>query len=1762
MAGEAKILLQYNQPVTQQSYNDFVSGKPTNFNGHIVRILDGDTINVDNAPRNIRLSGGDSYEVERHSRQTTSGVQISSPEENRLGDKARHIAARMLLSNNVLLSAPTGESRNRDIKSATVIDPNKTLKPFNILDPQLSGGYATPAFLKNEVNNNLEELRRQNILAGGKDGSAVVRKFMPNLSSDQYRNRFNELTSSKTNLAVVGGSHEVISNIENRNPRIASIANASFIKSTQQEIDTARYNYEYHTSLNKLGIGAMQIVNKAIGKGIIGSLLRSGDEPTAASRLADSANEAYIQNEKILDDTRQYRNKIGIGTGALTASEIAPEIASELATAIPIAGQIGKISAIANLANKGKLGAIAAEGLKWGGAEVPASYLLGNQDHLGERVAMGAAGGVVGEGLIQGGKALFKKAGELKEKIPVGKTSEDVKAGEYEPRVNTPEMTPEASTINEVPKVDTNTPEIPVVEKKPVSEPNKYVVTTETGTTNSEFMKKLNSGGFDNLGEEKLINLLESKLSKISGDAGLFQSKKMKDFRKTVNEEAYALAARMNKLGIKHESVDELVGNLKYDYDMYYDEFLRSFQKNTPEEVGKYYSNMFKADSNVKQAFDDAVSEFRKSSTPKAEPEINTADGSGGATAPQAEVKSLDIEDFMDTKQPPMQIREQLAKVEAKKAFEDAVSNDIKTYQQYVSDFTNIDNILNNNGDVIAHDIHIEKELKKLFKNYSKESESLTEDIKKLHDIKDVSLFDKTKSSFIDIYKDLNSPADFLKIIKSDKTVNKEQRLLASKLYSLSKQYSDIKVDKTFSANDSSAAVFDRLSRTIRFGEYIDNHIVMHEIAHSVTVDFLGVAEDMIKRGISNDFTASYKRLNSIMEQTKQLLYIENKFTNSGTYGFNNIYEFVAEAFSNQEFQAMLKSVELKNSSVTIWDKFVKVLKSIFKIEHDNDALSEVLSISSRSSKDMSKNARELIRTDNSLALKKKLTTKEINKGIADIIDMGTDHVVGSVKKMLEEPHIKSLVDSGLDIGKAARDTISKTLDKSKFGRDFKERFSMEGESIESIFKNLTSDIDTTLRGQMFNKMIAVGKKGETESIQVGDFIRANSKQLMKDMPEGGEPLRKAFTKHYLHTDFQAIDKIVKSFDDVVNYLKENRSLYNQFKKEIDQAALALKDRGAMNSKHYYNNAEAIAKTKGIKDPDIIEKIDKLISMKALTKEDLDFILANRNQSWFNDLAEKAQEASNLSKSLFEKDPHNYMKGYYKEVYGKDLYSHEFDITGKDTKTWKFLERPEYVKGALPVNAVKKPIGAEVTTAKALNSADASTRAEALDALRSAGKVRVVRDAQGKPLSYHKVLNEERRATELNKNYDAADILASTYQSILKKHGVNDLVKYIKEETGDTFISYKPKEGFVRMPQSEAVLLPKELRGEFKDGKYEIYLPKDLKHQLIGNQAIGYTERASLLNGFHRFMNDASSHFKHNVIITSFRSYFVNELGGWTAALRQGMSIGEIRGYLKELSGQTKQMRQLQNQYFQALTSGKDVTKIEAKLRSIPLVQMRDEGLSLTMIHDYMAHSGNRSVSHDLAETGLEKLYKFLGKEKQHPLATKDVLQLEDGTYGGEVASLIMSNIDARWRYVITKGLMDKKGHSMTEAVNLANSIFGNANKITPRIVQYADNMLIMPFGSWMFRVLAGNIKANKDNMAQALGIYTTMKALSAGTGYNLNSGDSTQIPLSGVNSAKRMGFDNIFNAANPFHEPLYVNQLLKAGSSRNPLDAILTPNR
>lgn len=70
------------------------------------------------------------------------------------------------------------------------------------------------------------------------------------------------------------------------------------------------------------------------------------------------------------------------------------------------------------------------------------------------------------------------------------------------------------------------------------------------------------------------------------------------------------------------------------------------------------------------------------------------------------------------------------------------------------------------------------------------------------------------------------------------------------------------------------------------------------------------------KNGIANDG-------NKFLEESEDLL----------KYGFLNIHEFLAEAFSNPEFQAKLRNIPFKSNS--IWDSFISFLQKLFGIKKD-----------------------------------------------------------------------------------------------------------------------------------------------------------------------------------------------------------------------------------------------------------------------------------------------------------------------------------------------------------------------------------------------------------------------------------------------------------------------------------------------------------------------------------------------------------------------------------------------------------------------------------------------------------------------------------------------------------------------------------------------------------------------------------------------------------------------------------------------------------
>jgi hypothetical protein len=127
------------------------------------------------------------------------------------------------------------------------------------------------------------------------------------------------------------------------------------------------------------------------------------------------------------------------------------------------------------------------------------------------------------------------------------------------------------------------------------------------------------------------------------------------------------------------------------------------------------------------------------------------------------------------------------------------------------------------------------------------------------------------------------------------------------------------------------AGAYDAGTDTIRVPEYYakDEHVLTHEILHALAT-----------QAIANPTLAqrpSVQRLNALYEHVKKVI------TESGKdpYGITNLQEFVAEAWSNPDFQYELSRIPYKNQ--TAWSKFAEFIAGLLGLKNDT-ALTEALS--------------------------------------------------------------------------------------------------------------------------------------------------------------------------------------------------------------------------------------------------------------------------------------------------------------------------------------------------------------------------------------------------------------------------------------------------------------------------------------------------------------------------------------------------------------------------------------------------------------------------------------------------------------------------------------------------------------------------------------------------------------------------------------------------------------------------------------------------
>lgn len=107
-------------------------------------------------------------------------------------------------------------------------------------------------------------------------------------------------------------------------------------------------------------------------------------------------------------------------------------------------------------------------------------------------------------------------------------------------------------------------------------------------------------------------------------------------------------------------------------------------------------------------------------------------------------------------------------------------------------------------------------------------------------------------------------------------------------------------------------------------------HIFMHEMVHAATLRALD------RKGLAS------------LQMRRLYEHVRSQGGAAGHYGMKNVGEFVAEAFTNPEFQQALRGIRAPAGSVlqSAWDGFVRILRSILGLQQDaQDALSQALEL-------------------------------------------------------------------------------------------------------------------------------------------------------------------------------------------------------------------------------------------------------------------------------------------------------------------------------------------------------------------------------------------------------------------------------------------------------------------------------------------------------------------------------------------------------------------------------------------------------------------------------------------------------------------------------------------------------------------------------------------------------------------------------------------------------------------------------------------------
>ena len=115
---------------------------------------------------------------------------------------------------------------------------------------------------------------------------------------------------------------------------------------------------------------------------------------------------------------------------------------------------------------------------------------------------------------------------------------------------------------------------------------------------------------------------------------------------------------------------------------------------------------------------------------------------------------------------------------------------------------------------------------------------------------------------------------------------------------------------------------------TMRQG-YLTNHLFLHEVLHAATSRRIDNPDSL--QGAQFD---AYVRLENLYHYSKGILSRDGMNVNN----IQDLHEFVSEAMTNPELQALLRAIRYKAAPFSVWNEFTSAIKKLFGVTSDAES--------------------------------------------------------------------------------------------------------------------------------------------------------------------------------------------------------------------------------------------------------------------------------------------------------------------------------------------------------------------------------------------------------------------------------------------------------------------------------------------------------------------------------------------------------------------------------------------------------------------------------------------------------------------------------------------------------------------------------------------------------------------------------------------------------------------------------------------------------